>query len=86
MNSRLLKKVRQQFGIGLLATAIVIGTIATWAYLDQRRMKAQGRVFYEKRYPVKAGKPKPKPTLSPLPLREALPMNGSGSPPDLAPN
>jgi hypothetical protein len=70
-------KILKKLGIGLFATVIVIGSFAVWAHFAQKELDAEEMVrlakeqeLLDRRYPVKAGKPKPKPTLAPLPVRD----------------
>ena len=67
------RKILKRLGVGLLATGLVVGSFAIWAYFTQRKIDAREQEILDRRYPVKAGKPKPKPTLAPLPVRELPP-------------
>lgn len=74
-------KILKKLGIGLFATIIVIGSFAVWAHFAQKEIDAdeaarlaKEQELLDRRYPVKAGKPKPKPTLAPLPMRNAVPV------------
>jgi hypothetical protein len=76
MKSKILKRI----GVGSLATAIVIGSFAVWAHFAQKGLDAaeferlaKEQEILDRRYPVKAGKPKPKAILSQLPVRDAMP-------------
>lgn len=73
-------KILRKIGVGLFATIIVIGSFAVWAHFAQRELDAdemerlaKEQELLDRRYPVKAGKPKPKPTLAPLPVRDVAP-------------
>lgn len=72
-------KIWKRFGVGLLATAIVVGSFAIWAHFTQKALDAEEVVrlakeqeLLDRRYPVKAGKPKVRMTPSPLPVRDEV--------------
>ena len=67
----MIRKILRRFGVGLLATVIVVGSFGVWAYFTQRKMDAREQEVLDRRYPVKAGKPKAKTLPAPLPVREA---------------
>ena len=67
----MIRKILRRFGVGLLATVIVVGSFGVWAYFTQRKMDAREQEVLVRRYPVKAGKPKAKTLPAPLPVREA---------------
>lgn len=89
MKSKFLKKV----GFWLLATIIVAGSFAVWAHFarkewdaDELERLAKEQEFLDRRYPVKAGKPSPKPSLAPLPVRDGVPVRpATGRPVSLHP-
>ena len=73
-------KILKKLGVGLLATVVVIGSFAVWAHFAQKELDAEEiarlakeQEILDRRYPVKAGKPKPKATLAPLPMRGMAP-------------
>jgi hypothetical protein len=77
-------KILRKIGIGLFATIIVIGSFAVWAHFAQRELDAdemarlaKEQELLDRRYPVKAGKPKPKPALAPLPVRDVAPARAA---------
>lgn len=66
----MIRKILRRFGVGLLATVIVVGSFAVWAYFTQKKMDAKEQEVLDRRYPVKAGKPKAKTSPAPLRVRE----------------
>lgn len=76
-------KILKKLGIGLFATIVVIGSFAVWAHFAQKELDAEEAIrlakeqeLLDRRYPVKAGKPKPKAELAPLPVRDVAPAGG----------
>ena len=73
-------KLWKQLGIGLLASVVTFGTFAVWAYFAQRSLDARAieeqaklQELLDRRYPVKAGKPKARVAPAPLPAQDATP-------------